>query len=301
MLQRPMKLLEFDAQFPTDDACRNHLFSLRYPDGFRCPQCGHDGFYVIRSRHLLQCQAPTCRHQSSLTVGTILEKSRTPLRKWFWAIFLASHDKRGISALALAREIHVTYKTAWAMLHKIRHAMDTREKSYLLGGIVEVDETYVGGPGEHPKRGRGTHKTPALVALSLRPDGKPGYLRMKVVEDVKRETIATFLKEPVEQEAILVNDGFRAYRVIGEARAALTMKFDLENNPDHMKWLHRAVSNAKTFLLGTYHGIKGKHLQAYLSEYTYRYNRRHFQGEWFNRLLQASISTSPITVAELTG
>ncbi len=86
-----------------------------------------------------------------------------------------------------------------------------------------------------------------------------------------------------------------------EKRATLTMTFDLQNNPDHMKWLHKAISNAKSFLLGTYHGIKGKHLQAYLSEYTYRYNRRHFPCEWFNRLLQASISSKPITAAELTG
>ncbi|MBX5437602.1 MAG: IS1595 family transposase [Alicyclobacillaceae bacterium] len=301
MFQRPMTLLEFQAKFPTDDACRNHLFSLRFPDGFRCPRCGHDRFYVIRSRHLLQCQSSACRHQTSLTVGTIFEKSRTPLRKWFWAIFLASHDKRGISALTLAREIDVTYKTAWAMLHKIRHAMRTREQSYKLGGIVEVDETYVGGPGENPKPGRGTNKTPTLVALSLSPDGKPGYLRMQAVENVKGETIAAFLNQHVEKEAIIVSDGFPSYAPVAQDRPVLAMKFDPKNNPDHMKWLHRAVSNAKTFLLGTYHGIKGKHLQAYLSEYTYRYNRRHFQGEWFNRLLQASISASPITVAELTG
>ena len=145
-----------------------------------------------------------------LVVDTIFEKSHTPLPKWFWALILVAHDQRGLSALALAREIQVTYKTAWLMLHKIRPAMGAREEADRLAGIVEMDEAYVGGPGEEPKRGRGTNKTPTLVALSLHPDGKTGYLRM----------------------------------------------------------------------------------QAYLNEYTYCYNRRHFQGEWFNRLLHASISSN---------
>jgi transposase-like protein len=301
MLQRPMTLLEFQGKFPTDDACRNHLFAMRWPEGFRCPRCGHDRFYLVRRGHLLQCQSPSCRHQTSLIVGTIFEKSCTSLRKWFWALFLVAHDKRGISAVALAREIQVTYKTAWLMLHKIRHAMQSREEGYRLSGIVEMDEAYVGGPGEEPKRGRGTRKTPTLVALSLHPDGKPGYLRMQAVENVKKETLIQFVEEHIRDDATVVNDRFGAYRALAEKRATLTMTFDPQNNPDHMKWLHKAISNAKSFLLGTYHGIKGKHLQAYLTEYTYRYNRRRFQREWFNRLLQASISSNSITAAELTG
>ena len=112
MLQRPMTLLEFQSKFPTDDACRNHLFAMRWPEGFRCPRCEHDCFYLVRERHLQECPPPSCRHQTSLIVGTIFEKSRTSLRKWFWALFLAVHDKRGIAAVALAREIQVTYKTA---------------------------------------------------------------------------------------------------------------------------------------------------------------------------------------------
>ena len=301
MLQRPLTLLDFQSKFSTDDACRNQLFSMRWPEGFHCPRCGHDRCYVVRDRHLLQCQSPSCRHQTSLIVGTIFEKSHTPLQKWFWALFLVAHDKRGLSALALAREIQVTYKTAWLMLHKIRHAMGSREGAYRLAGIVEMDEAYVGGPGEEPKRGRGTNKTPTLVALSLHPDGKPGYLRMQAVDNVKKETLAQFVTDHVKDDATIVHDGFGAYQALAAARPTLAMKFDPQNNPDHMKWLHKAISNAKAFLLGTYHGIKGKHLQAYLNEYTYRYNRRHFQGEWFNRLLQASICTRTITEAELTG
>ena len=215
MLQRPMTLLEFQGKFPTDDACRHHLFEKRWPEGFRCPRCGHDRFYLVRERHLLQCQSPSCRHQTSLIVETIFEKSRTSLRKWFWALFLVAHDKRGISAVALAREIQVTYKTARLMLHKIRHAMQSREEGYRLSGIVEMDEAYVGGPGEEPKRGRGTHKTPTLVALSLHPDGKPGYLRMQAVDNVKKETLIQFVEDPIRDDATVVNDGLGTLAPLG--------------------------------------------------------------------------------------
>ena len=298
MKQSYLTLRTFQQRFKTDDDCRQHLFSIRFPEGFRCPCCGYDKYYLISEQVLFQCKA--CRHQSSLTAGTILHKTRTPLRIWFWTLFLVAHDKRGVSALALARELDVSYKTAWLLLHKIRHAMHSQDEHYVLSGIVEMDETYFGGPGEDPKRGRGTNKTPALVALSLRPDGKPKFLKMQAVLDVKGETLAAFLKNTVTNDATIVNDGFKAYRAIATERITLTMKFDPINNPDHMKWLHRAISNAKAFILGTYHGIKGKHLQAYLDEYCYRYNRRNFQGEWFNRLLNAAVHSNTLTLAELT-
>lgn len=248
---------------------------------------------------MLQCKE--CRSQTSLTAGTIFHKTRTSLRLWFWAIFLVAHDKRGISALALSRELGVTYKTAWLMLHKIRFAMHERDKEYNLSGIVEVDEAYFGGPGIEPKRGRGTNKTPAIVALSLSDEGKPQYLRMQAVLNVKSATLAAFIRSHIDPDTTIVNDGFSAYQTLAQERSMLTMKFDPVNNPDHMKWLHKAISNAKSFILGTYHGIKGKYLQAYFDEYCYRYNRRKFKSEWFNRLLTASISADPISLAVLKG
>ncbi|KYP79915.1 hypothetical protein AYW79_04430 [Ferroacidibacillus organovorans] len=145
MKQSYLTLRTFQQKFKSDDECRQHLFSIRFPNGFRCPSCGHDKYYLISERVLFQCTA--CRHQSSLIAGTILHKTRTPLRIWFWALFLVAHDKRGISALALARELDVSYKTAWLMLHKIRYAMGSRDEQYVLSGIVEMDETYFGGPG----------------------------------------------------------------------------------------------------------------------------------------------------------
>ena len=287
-----MTLLEFQRKFQNEQACRDYLFQLRWGNGFACPRCRGNKFYFIEKRMLYECSS--CGHQTSLTAGTIMHKTRTPLRIWFWALFLVAHDKRGISALALARELDVSYKTAWLLLHKIRHAMCSRDERYVLSGIVEMDETYFGGPGEEPKKGRGTNKTPALIAMSLSPDGKPKYLKMQVVPDVKSETLLEFVKKSMTEKTTIVNDGFSAYKVIAAQRSTLTMKFDPVHNSDHMKWLHRAVSNAKELILGTYHGIKGKHLQAYLDEYSYRYNRRNFQGEWFNRLLSAAVSSKTV-------
>ena len=296
--QRYMTLRMFQNKFQTEEACQQHLFSIRCPDGFRCPNCGHERYYRIAGRLLFQCAS--CRHQTSLTAGTILHKTRTPLNVWFWALFLVAHDKRGISALALSRELEISYKTAWLLLHKIRRAMQKREEQYVLTGIVEMDEAYFGGPGEQPKAGRGTNKTPVLVAMALTPQGKPKHLKMKAVPSVKGETIKHFVVNSLDSNVTIVNDGFRAYQGLEASHRTLTMKFDPINNPDHMQWAHKAISNAKAFIQGTYHGIKGKHLQAYLDEYDYRYNRRNFQGEWFNRLLSAALSAKTVTFAELT-
>ena len=134
--QESMDILEFQRRFATDDACRAHLFKIRWPEGLTCPKCGGKDFYKITTRNIYEC---TCGHQVSLTAGTIMHGSHTPLSKWFWAIYLAAHDKRGVSALRLKKELRVAYQTAWSMLHKIRRAMAGRDSRYLLAGIVETD------------------------------------------------------------------------------------------------------------------------------------------------------------------
>ena len=147
--QESMDILEFQQRFPTNDACRNHLFRIRWPNGLTCPKCSGKDFYKINTRNIYECK---CGHQVSLTAGTVMHGSHTPLAKWFWAIYLAAHDKRGVSALRLAKELGVSYPTAWLMLHKIRGAMGERDSRYLLAGIVETDETYVGGGKKGGKR-----------------------------------------------------------------------------------------------------------------------------------------------------
>jgi transposase-like protein len=148
--QESMNILEFQRRFDTDDACRDHLFRIRWPLGLTCPKCGGTDFYKISTRNIYECK---CGHQVSLTAGTIIHGSHTPLAKWFWAVYLAAHDKRGVSALRLKKELQIAYQTAWLMLHKIRRAMGGRDGRYLLAGIAEMDETYLGGPKEGGETG----------------------------------------------------------------------------------------------------------------------------------------------------
>ena len=160
-----MTIQDFQKQFGTEEACRKYLYRKRWPNGFVCPKCGHTEHFNIKARNKFQCKA--CNHQTTVLAGTIFEKTRTPLTKWFLAIYLVSEDKRGLSALSLKARIGVAYQTAWTMLHKIRFAMGERDKGYLLGGIVEMDEGFFGATAEGSKRGRGTEKTAVVVSVSL--------------------------------------------------------------------------------------------------------------------------------------
>ena len=134
MQQDKMSLLEFQEMFSTEEACREHLFQLRWPEGFNCPRCGCEKYSWHSTRHLCQCAA--CKYQASVTAGTIFHKTRTPLRKWFWMIFMLSGQKSGVSMLGLQRLLEIkSYKTAWTMGHKIRKAMADRDALYKLGGV----------------------------------------------------------------------------------------------------------------------------------------------------------------------
>ena len=180
MQQKPMSLLEFQRKFSTEKACQEHLFRLRWPQGYKCPRCQHDQAYFHRTRQLYQCKA--CGYQASLTAGTIFHKTRTPITKWFWMIFLMGRQKSGISMLSLQRMLEIkTYKTIWVMGHKIRKAMADRDAYYKLAGLIEMDDTYFGSskPG---KRGRGAGGKATVwwrlksktIDHDLRPCGKWG-------------------------------------------------------------------------------------------------------------------------------
>ena len=153
MHQEGLNLLKFQRKFSTVKACQKHLFKLRWPKGYQCPRCGHRQASFIRTRNLYQCCS--CRYQVSLTAGTVMHKTRTPLTKWFWMIWLMGRQKSGISMLCLQRMLEIkTYKTVWTMGHKIRQAMTERDANYKLAGLIEMDDTYFGAP-KPGKRGRG--------------------------------------------------------------------------------------------------------------------------------------------------
>ena len=299
--QESMNLIEFQQRFTSQASCQHHLFAMKWPGGYKCDTCGHNECYVTTTRTLKLYECKQCRYQSTVTVGTVMEKTRTDLPKWFLAIYLVAHDKRGVSATMLSHEVGVTYKTAWLMLHKIRKAMGERDAKYTLAGIVELDDAFFGAPSEGGKRGRGTDKAKVLVGLSLNAQGHPLFVKMEVIPDMKGTTLAEFAQNHIESCSLISSDAYSSFNALKEDYLLDAKKYNPVENPDHLKWLHVIISNAKAFVAGTFHGLDKKHLQLYLDEFCYRFNRRKFKGERFNRLLSCCASTSTITYSELAG
>jgi transposase-like protein len=300
--QESMTLSEFYEKFSDEAACREYLYAKRWGNGFACPKCGVvDEPYNIESRHLYQCKH--CNHQVSVTAGTIMDKSRTPLRKWFLAIYLMGTDKRGCSALRLKKELKVAYDTAWTMSHKIRNAMKERDENYQLSGYIEMDEGFFGSPSKgEGKRGRGTDKVPVVVGLSLDKKGRPEFIAAQVLGSVDGDLLTEFATQAVQEGSTISSDGLPAYNKLAEnGFQHQSIPFDPVKNPDHLKWLHVIISNMKAFFNGTYHGIPKKHLQAFFDEFCYRFNRRFWADQLFARTLCACVSASPFTRYELIG
>ena len=296
--EKPLGFVEFSEKYATEETCREALIKVRWPKGFVCPECGKKKYIVLRKRNRIQCNS--CKHQTSPTVGTVMHKTKLPIRTWFWAIYLVAQDKRGISAMTLCKQLKVTYKTAWYLLHRIREAMGKRDEQYLLTGIVEFDDSYFGGPKDGGKRGRGTKRSKVLVALSKDEAGKPQHLKMKVVPNLKGKTIGSFAAANIAENSIIQSDAAPNYR------AALAKKwlhqyevFDADSQT--LAWLHTIVSNVKAFIQGTAHGLDSKHLQRYLNEVCYRFNRRFFERSLFDHLLHAVALSSPLGLDVLTG
>jgi len=288
---------EFCKRFADERACKNYLYNLRWPEGFSCPQCGCHEFSFVKSRGIFQCKQ--CRHQTSLTTGTVMHRTHLPLTIWFWAIYLTARDKRGISATLLAAELELSYETAWYLLHRIRKAMSQRDRDYLLSGIVELDDTYFGATEQGGKRGRGTSKTSIMVAISKNDKGRPQYLKMQVIDNLKGVTIGTFAKANIAQGSTIQSDAYNSYR------KPLVKDYDhqyevFDSNTDMLQWLHVVVGNAKAFLQGTYHGNCRDHLQSFLDEFCYRFNRRWFKDELFSRLLHAVTKSNILGSAVLS-
>jgi transposase-like protein len=297
---RRMDIIAFQEKFGTEDQCRQYLFEKRWPEGFICPKCGDKEYFNVQSRHLYQCKA--CNHQASVTAGTIMDRSQTPLVKWFMTFYLMSEDKRGISALALMKRIRVAYNTAWTICHKTRHAMGERDENYRMDNIVEIDEAFFGSPTEGGKRGRGTDKTVVLVSVSLSEEGKPEYAKMEVVESVDKETVNEYVERTVNKGSEIRTDGLNVYKPLEQNGYTLKQKkSDVKKQPDHLHWTHIIISNAKAFIGGTYHGLDAIHLQRYLDEFCYRFNRRWFSSGIFSRLVNACLCAGKITAHELIG
>lgn len=299
MQQTPMSLIEFQQKFATEEACQQHLFRIRWPSGYRCPRCGHDKASFHSTRHLYQCKA--CKYQASLTAGTIFHKTRTPLKKWFWMIFLMGRQKSGVSMLSLQRMLEIgSYKTVWTMGHKIRKAMAERDAKYKLAGLIEVDDSYFGSskPG---KRGRGASgKGKVVFAVEVKND-KPGFATIKQVQDLGADQISQALKDHLEEAAELRTDGWRSYGSLntGKMKHSPVVVGSGKNAIKVLPWVHTLIANVKGTIRGVYRGVSTRHLSRYLGEFCYRFNRRFWESQIFDRLLTACLNSTTITFAEL--
>ncbi len=206
-------LLEFQRKFNTEEACEKFLFDKRWADGFKCPRCGHEEYYYIKTRKLYECKE--CARQTSVTAGTVMHRSKLDLIVWFWAIYLVSNDKRGRSALSLSQILELNYRTAWRLLHKIRHAMSERDANYQLAGFVEMDDAYFGGPRPNTD-GRGTTKAKVAIALSTDEKGNPLFARMNVIKSVSTNEINRAAEECIEKGSTVSTDGHSSYKKLKE-------------------------------------------------------------------------------------
>ena len=296
----PMTFREFIKRFSTEEQCREYLFKIRFSEGFVCPKCSHNEYWEIGDI-LYTCK--NCRHQTSVIAGTIFQDTRKPLLDWFVAIWWVTTQKNGASAEGLQQVLGLkSYQTAWTWLHKIRSAMVNPNRTK-LSGTVEIDEAYIGGESTG-KHGRGAENK-VLVAVACELDGKKlGRCRMSIVSDASSKSLQSFITANIETGSHLITDGWSGYSGIEEKGYSRQIHIK-KNETDEDKLLphvHTIVSLLKRWLLGTHQGaVEPKHLQAYLDEYVFRFNRRKSaqRGLLFYRLLESALQVKTITYEEL--
>ena len=319
----PTNLPEFQKVFPDDSACAKYLESMRWPNGFACPVCAWKGEpyrFPTRSSVVLRCRG--CKKNTSLTAGTVMQSSHTPLSTWFWGAYLVTTNVPGFSALQFQRQLGLSrYETAFQILHKLRAGMVRPERDAIGGEYpVEIDECYIGG--RTRGEGRGVHHKATVVgAVEVRNSKKgrlyAGRLRLRVVSGLptmeellvkpqlsgrSAEILGAFVKENVASGSAVRTDGWRGYDGLvgaGYTHESLTLGGDADKAEKHLPMIHLVFSNLKTWILGTHHGVSQQHLQAYLNEYVFRFNRRFYPMTAFNSVLGLAAHAVPPTYDQL--
>ena len=300
----PRSLLEFEAWFPNEVAARRYLTELRWPDGFVCPHCGSDE--SRRHRQRWWCQG--CHRWVSLTSGTLFDHTRVPLRTWLAAAWYVTNEKTGVAAMSLERALGIASTTAWHLLHKLRVPMDQLDREPLTGEI-EVDETYVGGrePGLRGGRAKGK-KVLVAVACECGPKTSIRRIRLAQIPDVTATTLARFITANIAAGSVLLTDDYPAYRAATKHTTYVHKPVSLRATRQvahiPLPRVHKVASLLKRWLLGTHQGsVDPHHLDAYLDEFVFRFNRRTStsRGLLFYRLLTAALATNPVRRDEITG
>jgi len=292
----PRTLGEFESRFSSEEACVDYLFQLRWPTGYVCPRCRHTKGWRVREV-LIQCAR--CSYQTSVTAGTIFHRTRKPLIMWFRMMWWVTSLKTGASALGMQRVLGLgSYRTAWTWLHKLRRAM-VRPGRDRLSGRVEVDETYLGAS-EEGVRGRKMEKK-ALIAVAAQEDGRrTGRIRMARIRDASASSLRLFVEQSVEPGSVVHTDGWQGYAGLasnGYEHEVTVLARKKESADELLPHVHHVVGLLKTWLAGTLHGATShEHLDYYLDEFTFRFNRRtsRSRGKLFYRLAQQAVQVDPV-------
>lgn len=299
----PRTYREFVTTFPDDKSCADFLGMLRWNNGFICPKCNVSSTPWYQTHKRIVC--PKCRHQTTVTAGTIFDKTRTPLTTWLEAAWHITTAKNGMSAKTIEQTLGISYRTAWAMLQRFRVAMvDTERKK--LSGTIEVDETLVGGIDRGGKRGRGSRKNIVVIAIELHEPKGFGRIRMRFIPDASNDSLVGFISDVVQPGSTIRTDGWSGYNELEslEYNHEITVISHSEDQAHvSMPGVHRIAALLKRWILGTHQGsFSEDHLQSYLEEYTFRFNRRlsKNRGLVFRRLLEQAVCTAPVTKNDVT-
>ncbi len=302
-----MKLIEFNQHFPTEESCKVAFKEYREREGIVCKKCGNTTHYWKKNREQWECKK--CHHRTTLKSGTVMQNSKLPFQYWFIAMHLITSTKKSFSAKEVQRQIgHKRYEPIWAMMHKLRCVMGIRDDRYELKNEVELDDGFFEtvsinrDKAEPLKRGRGSQRqTMVLVSVESRlvnelPKAKKystkkevGFLKMKVINSLKKDTVTKAVENMVEPGSKIVSDASTSYTGLHE-NYSLDSKVIPKNEINViLPWVHTAISNAKRLFLDVHHRIDDDFLQSYLNEFCFKFNRRYFD-DLFDRLMVAAVS-----------
>jgi len=299
-----MNLIDFIRSFPDEESCKQKFKEYREQVGVVCVKCGNKGHYWKSDKEQFECKQ--CGFRTTLKSGTVMHKSKLPYRYWFIAMHLLTSTKKSFSAKEIQRQIgHKRYQPIWHMVHKLRVAMGKRDGEYILAGSIELDDGFFSTikPKEQEKlkRGRGSQKKTKVLVMAEsqkmqsvkkgQKKRKVGYLKMKVIEDLKKGTINQVVEDLVSEKSSIITDGSTSYVELSDyVENHESQVIPKEKVGEVLPWVHITISNAKRQLLNTFHSVKPEFLQSYLDEFCYKFNRRYFQESLFNRLLFVAVS-----------
>ena len=298
---RGLSEAQFREAYGTEERCRAVVEKLRWPKGFVCPRCGGCEGKWLSTRPKLQCRA--CRHQVSLTAGTIFHATKLPLTTWFLAMWLIATAKNGISSVELGRRLGIKQTHAWSLKQKIMAVMAGREDSKRLDGRVEMDDVYLGGhrPG---KRGRGAAgKQPFVAAVSTTDDRRPRKMKLLLVGGFRKREVKKLVGEHLTSASRLVTDGLSCWTAAAEAGLAHTAMVTGSGKRaatwSPFKWVNTTLGNVKAAIVGTYRRVSPGHAGRYLASYAWRFNRRFQLESLIPRLVHSAVRTAPLPYAKL--